>query len=60
MSAIITAISRYCERECPTGKRCIECVFVEYVPRVADHLNDAGKGNVVRIEEWKREKEERG
>ena len=55
MTAIIQAISRYCEVECPPGKRCLDCVFVEYVPRVADHLGNR-KANVVSIEEWKRRK----
>ena len=56
--SIVAAISRYCEKECPAGKRCLNCVFVEYVPRVADHL--AGrKATVIRIEEYRREKEVR-
>ena len=59
MSAIVAAISAYCEKECPSGKRCLECVFVEYVPRVADHLGSR-KAKVVRIEEWKRNKRMKG
>ena len=56
MSAIVQAISLYCESRCPPGKRCLDCVFVEYVPRVADHLGNS-KANVVSIEEYRREKE---
>ena len=56
MSVVVAAISRYCEVECIPRKRCLDCVFVDFVPRVADHLAGKGKANVVRIEEWKKRK----
>jgi len=59
MSAIVATVAIYCEKECPPGKRCLDCIFVEYVPRVADHLAAKGKGNIVKIEEYRRGKEER-
>jgi len=59
MSALVAAVARYCEVECPPGKRCIECVFLPWAERVADHLTAKGKGNVIRIDEYRRGKEER-
>ena len=56
--SIVAAISMYCLEQCRTEKRCITCVFSDFVPRVADHLGNQ-KGKVIRITEWKMEKEER-
>jgi hypothetical protein len=56
MGGIVQAISLYCRDQCPPGRRCLNCVFVEYVPRVADHLGTRN-ANVVSIEEYRREKE---
>ena len=54
--SIVAAVALFCEVECPDSRKCIRCVFLPWAERVADHLGDR-KGKVIRIEEWKMEKE---
>jgi hypothetical protein len=53
VSAIVAAVASYC-KECPPGRKCLDCVFLPWAERVADHLQNRGKGEVVRLSEWKR------